>query len=340
MSRLLVLSAEDVRKVLTIKDALDAVEDAYGQKTTGEASAWPMVYEQFVPGESDMDIRSGELKGAGLFGLKLTAWFSGNPSQGQPEIYGTTLLCDDRDGRPLALVNASAVTGLRTGAAGALGVKHLARKDARRLLVCGCGHQSSFQVAAALAACPQIGCVQMWDPTSAEAPVARVAQVAREAKALLAAAGLTSDATIEAVADGEAAVRVADAIVTITPATTPFVQADWVRPGTHLSCVGADMEGKQEVQSALAARARLFCDDRAQSVASGELEVPCKEGVIASADIVAELGEVIVGRAQGRTSDDEVTLFDTSGIAAQDLAASKMAYDRAVELGLGTTVEL
>lgn len=84
MSRLLVLSAEDVRKVLTIKDALDAVEDAYGQKTTGEASAWPMVYEQFVPGESDMDIRSGELKGAGLFGLKLTAWFSGNPSQGQP----------------------------------------------------------------------------------------------------------------------------------------------------------------------------------------------------------------------------------------------------------------
>lgn len=121
MGQMVVLSAEEVSKVLTIEDAIAAVEEAYRQKATGKGVAWPMVYEQFEPGVADMDIRSGELAGSGLFGLKLTAWFSQNPKKGLPEIFGTTLLCDNATGEPLALLNASAVTGLRTGAAAALG---------------------------------------------------------------------------------------------------------------------------------------------------------------------------------------------------------------------------
>ena len=127
MGQMVVLSAEEVSKVLTIEDAIAAVEEAYRQKATGKGVAWPMVYEQFEPGVADMDIRSGELAGSGLFGLKLTAWFSQNPKKGLPEIFGTTLLCDNATGEPLALLNASAVTGLRTGAAAALGAKWLAR---------------------------------------------------------------------------------------------------------------------------------------------------------------------------------------------------------------------
>lgn len=340
MSEIRILSADDIQQVFTITDALQAVEDAYRQKAEGTGIAWPMVYAAFEPGVADMDIRSGELAGTGLFGLKLTAWFSNNPQQGLPEIYGTTLICDDTTGAPLALLNASAITGLRTGAAAALGAQWLARKDAHNLLVAGAGHMSTFQVAAVLAACPAIDHVEVWDPRSSEAPEARVEQMRTQVADILAAANVQRSYDLVAVADGEQAVGRADVIVTITPATTPIINDAWVRPGTHISCVGADMEGKQEIESALVGRAALYVDDRAQSVASGELEIPVKRGAITPEDIVAELGEVIAGKAEGRTSDDQVTVFDTSGIAVQDLASSKVAFDRAAERGLGTVVTL
>lgn len=335
-----ILSARDIQKVFTIADALEAVEEAYRQKAEGSGVAWPMVYAAFEPGVSDMDIRSGNLGESGLFGLKLTAWFSQNPAHGLPEIYGTTLICDNMTGEPLALLNASAITGLRTGAAGALGAKWLARKGAKNLLVAGAGHQSTFQVAAMLAAIPTIERVEIWDPRSTEAPEERVVLMRESVGALLKAADIGRDCNLVAVADGQAAAGHADIIVTITPATSPIIKRDWIRPGTHISCVGADMEGKQEIEGKLAAAARLYVDDRAQSIASGELEVAAKEGFISADDIVAELGEVIAGKAEGRTSDEQITVFDTSGIAVQDLASSKIAYDRAVEAGLGVAVEL
>lgn len=340
MAQIRVLSASDIQQVFTIADALDAVEEAYRQKAEGTGIAWPMVYSQFEPGIADMDIRSGDLSGSGLFGLKLTAWFSKNPSVGLPEIFGTTLICDDTTGAPVALLNASAITGLRTGAAAALGIKWLARKDASRLLVAGAGHMSTFMVAATLAACPGIRLVEVWDPILADPPEQRVELMRGQVAQILSAAGIKRAYELVATGDGEAAARRADAIITITPATSPVILDSWVSPGTHVSCVGADMEGKNELDPACHARARLFVDDRAQSVSSGELEVPVKQGAISPDDIVAELGEVIAGKARGRTSDDEVTVFDTSGIAVQDLQSSKVAYDRAVEAGLGSVVEL
>ena len=340
MTAIRVLSAADIQQVFSIADALEAVEEAYRQKAKGTGVAWPMVYEAFEEGISDMDIRSGRLAGSSLFGLKLTSWFSENPRRGLPEIFGTTLICDDTTGAPLALLNASAITGLRTGAAAALGIKWLARKDATRLLVAGAGHMSTFMVAAVLAACPSIAHVEVWDPKRADAPSERVEQMRGLVHEMLGAAAVDRDFELVAVGDGEKAARTADAIVTVTPATAPIIKRAWLRPGTHISCVGADMPGKQELESALVASARLFVDDRAQSVAAGELEVPVKEGVISEADIVAELGEVISGRAAGRTSDDEITVFDTSGIAVQDLASSKVAYERAVEADLGVIATL
>ncbi len=340
MGSIRILSAEDIAQVFTIEDALEAVEEAYRQKAEGDGVAWPMVYAAFDPGIADMDIRSGDLAASGLFGLKLTAWFSKNPERGLPEIFGTTLICSDTTGEPLALLNASAITGLRTGAAAALGAKWLARKDSEKLLVAGAGHQSSFQVAAMLAACPGISHVSVWDPRSSEAPQARVELIRTDVARMLSNAGIERGYDIVAIGDGEAAVRQADIVVTITPATSPIIKSDWIRPGTHLSCVGADMEGKQELESALMAAARLYVDDRAQSVASGELEIAVKEGAISSDDIVAEIGEVIAGIAEGRTSDEQITVFDTSGIAVQDLASSKVAYDRAIEANLGSVVAL
>ena len=343
MGQMVVLSAGDISKVLTIEDAIAAVEEAYRQKATGKGVAWPMVYEQFEPDVADMDIRSGELAGSGLFGLKLTAWFSQNPKKGLPEIFGTTLLCDNATGEPLALLNASAITGLRTGAAAALGAKWLARADSSKLLVVGAGHMSTYMVAGVLCACPKVSEVKVWDPVSDTAPEARVERMRADVAEILGACEHgreTSSYSIEATADGQGAAAGADIIVTITPATTPVVPDAWVRPGTHISCVGADMPGKQELASALVARAAVYVDDRGQSVSSGELEIPVKEGAVRPVDIRAELGEVIAGAVPGRGSEGEITVFDTSGIAVQDLAASKVAYDRAVEQCLGQKVEL
>ena len=332
MAEIRILSHTDIARVFTVADALAAVEDAYVQKAQGTGTAWPMVY--------DMDIRSGRLSGSGLFGLKLTAWFSQNPAGGLPEIFGTTLLCSDTTGEPLALLNASAITALRTGAAAALGVKHLARKGAKCLLMAGAGHMSAYCIAATLAACPAIVRVLLWNPAKEEAPEDRLAGISETAHAVLAAAGVDRDFELVAVADGCEACAKADAIITATPAYEPFLHAAWVKPGTHISCVGADMEGKQETESALQAAASLFVDDLEQAVSAGELEVAVKEGAVAPDDIVAELGQVIAGMKPGRTDEGQITLFDTSGIAVQDLAASKLAYDRAVEQGLGIVAAL
>lgn len=339
MSGFLVLSADDVRKAFTVTDAISAVEHAYALKATGKAATWPMVYEQFGSGESDMDIRSGDLAADGLFGLKLTSFFPDNQGKGLPEVQATALVCDDTTGEPLALVNAGALTGLRTGAAGALGIRWLARKDASRLMVAGAGNQCPYQIAAALAACPALGHVSVWSPVS-PLPDERLTQIRQTVDRILAQAGIERGWELTGVIDPEESAGAADAIVTVTPATEPVIKDAWVRPGTHLSCVGADLPGKQETESALAARSRLFADDIDQSISAGELEVPVKEGAIGRDDIVGELGQVIAGITPGRVSDDDITLFDTSGIAVQDLAAARVAVERARELGIGSTVEL
>ena len=343
MTKMLVLSAQDIAQVFTMEDAVQAVEEAYSQKACGAGRAWPMVYEQFEPGVADMDIRSGELAGSGLFGLKLTAWFSNNPERGLPDIYGTTLLCSNKTGEPLALLNASAITALRTGAAAGVGAKYLARKSATSMLCVGAGHIAPYVIAGTLLACPQVNRVEVWNPSTGRVSDARLDALRKTVDALLSACahGRTADSyQIAAAENGQAAAGRADIIATVTPACEPVIQNEWVAPGTHLSCVGADMPGKQEIASALAARARLFVDDVEQSVSAGELEIPVAQGAVCKEDIVAELGQVIVGEKPGRESEADITVFDTSGIAVQDLAASYLTYSRAVELGLGTFANL
>jgi alanine dehydrogenase len=339
MSKLLVLSSDDVSKAFTVTDALSAVEHAYGLKATGDAATWPMVYEQFEPDVSDMDIRSGDLAADGLFGLKLTSFFSGNAEKGLPVVQATALVCDDTNGTPVALVNAGALTGLRTGSAGALGIRWLARKDSSHLMVAGAGNQCPYQIAAALAACPNLDHVAVWSPIS-PLEEERLEQIRETVEGILAQADIHKDWELVGVSDPARSAGEADAIVTVTPATEPVIKDAWVKPGTHLSCVGADLPGKQEVESALVKRARAFADDIDQSISSGELEVPVKQGAITRDDIVGEIGQVIAGITPGRVDDNDITLFDTSGIAVQDLAAARVAVERALELGIGQTVEL
>lgn len=335
MSEIRIISAAEVERLFTVKMALEAVEKAYTAKEGGSGSVWPMVFHDFETGVADLDIKSGDLDD--VFGLKLVSWFGENPSRGLPELYGTLLLCARESGAPLALMNAGGITGLRTGAAAAVGAKYLARPDSKRLLMVGCGAQSPYLVAATLCAMPGIESVVLANPHSPSKAVKKLPAMREKVTALLAGSGAERSFEFTATDSLEAAVREADIILTATPAREPMIKADWVQPGTHLSCIGADISGKQEIDSAVFAAARAFGDDRAQCFAVGECEIPHRDGILTE---LTEIGAVMLGKAHGRLTSDDVTVFDSTGIALQDLASAAVILERAEAIGVGTVVTL
>ena len=278
MTELTVLNGAAIQSLLTIPMAVRAVEQAYLEKSTGGAALWPMVFHEFTPGAADLDIKSGHMNGLGLYGMKVVSWFGDNPAKDLPALYGTSLLFDIHTGAPRALLNAGPITDFRTGAAGAVGAKYLARPDAETLLMAGTGALAPYLIAAALYCLPQLKTVYVANPHHPERSAAACAAIVPQVEKLLAACG-GCHAAITAAPSLETAAKQSDVILTATPAREPFLKAEWVRPGTHISCVGADMTGKQEIDSALFSAARVFGDDAAQCLSVGECEIPYKNGI-------------------------------------------------------------
>ena len=239
---------------------------------------------------------------------------------------------------PIGILDASYITGIRTGAAGAIGARYLARADSQNLVLVGSGSQALFQIAAMKTLFPglrKITVVNVRTPDHAARFTAALPQMLADQFGLdLAGVALASSG------DLETALSDADIVVTVTPSKTPLVRKDWVRPGTHLSCMGADMAGKQEVESALLAGARIFVDDLEHCISAGEIEIPLKQGVISQGDIVGEIGDLILGKVPGRQREDEITVYDSTGMALLDIAAAKAALALAEEKSLGTVVTL
>ena len=164
MSTIRVIGREDIQKVFTVTAALRAVESAYAGKSAGTGRVWPMVFHEFDPGHADLDIKSGDLESAGVYGLKVVSWYDSNTEKALPALFGTSLLFDLATGEPKALLNAGPITALRTGAAAAIGAKYLARKDAKTLTIVGCGELCPYLAAAALAAIPSIETIYITNP--------------------------------------------------------------------------------------------------------------------------------------------------------------------------------
>lgn len=337
MSVVKVLSAQDVEKLFTIPMAIEAVERAYREKHSGRSGAWPMVFHEFDPGHADLDIKSGHLGGAGVYGLKVVSWFGANPDKGLPALFGTSLVFDLATGTPKALVNAGPITHYRTGAAAAIGAKYLARPDSKTLLVCGCGGLAPYLVSAALSALPGLERVLLTDPKFPENGKKLCPAITEKADELLNAGGQSRRAEILPV-ELESGVKQADIIFTATPAYQPYLKAEWVRPGTHLSCIGADLSGKEEVEAELFRTARAFGDDEGQCLSVGECEIPHKEGILSG--LCGEIGAVMAGAVPGRTAPEDITIFDSTGIALQDLASAADVLAAAVQAHIGVDVEL
>ncbi len=337
MTEITVLNGAVIEELLTIPMAIQAVEQAYLEKSKGEAALWPMVFHEFDPGHADLDIKSGHLDGLGFYGLKVVSWFGVNPDKGLPSLYGTSLLFDLATGAPKALLNAGPITDFRTGAAGAIGAKYLARPDAEILLMAGTGALAPYLIAATLYLLPQLETAYVANPHHPECSADACAAIIPKVEQLLAACG-GCRAAIAAAPDLEKAVRHSDVILTATPARAPFLKAEWVQPGTHISCVGADMSGKQEIDSALFSAAKVFGDDTAQCLSVGECEIPYKAGIFSGN--VCEIGQVISGAKPGHTNGSDVTIFDSTGIALQDISTAAALLQAAQETGKGQRIAL
>ena len=331
MSVVRVLNRRQVSGLISMPMALDAVEEAYRMKGEQRGELWPMVFHVFGPDHrGDLDIKSGNLPDR--YGLKVVSWFGANEKRGLPALTGTELLFDMENGQPVALLDAGPITDYRTGASAAVGAKYLAPIDSRRLCIVGCGALAPYVASAFALLFPGLEEMTIVNPLHPVHAVERLEHIKSLAERL---AGRSIP--LVASEDTESAVRTSDLVTTITPATQPVVKAAWLHKGMHLSCIGADMEGKQEIESDCARDALLFCDDCSQSLSVGEFEKPFREGILKKLD--GEIGAVVAGRMQGRRSKDAITIFDASGIALLDLSMAKALVAAAEGLGVGALVE-
>jgi alanine dehydrogenase len=289
-----VFPQETVLDAISPADAIERVRDGFVQYAAG---SWEMPPKTYLDAAPQGDFRAMPAKGAGLAILKWVTSFPGNPAVGLPVVMGMICVSSAEDGRPLALVDVRSITALRTGAVAAVAAQELAREDARSVGVVGCGLHGSW--AARCLAAAEYGPGVCFDPDP-EAAGALAGELGWEAGGL-----------DEALA--------CDVVTCVTPGAAPVVREGDLRPGLHLNMLGADGPGKAEAEPEAVARAELFCDEWTQASHGGELTGAVEAGLV-TRERVTELGAVLTGAARGRSGPEAVTLFDSTGLAIQDLA--------------------
>jgi alanine dehydrogenase len=322
---MLILSEQDARALVGVEDAIAAVEQTFLAMAQGQARNYPVVREVLGYQDAVFGVKTGADTAAPLLGLKAGGYWPHNAARGLTNHQSATVLFDPDTGRAKAVVSANYLTGVRTGAASAIATRALSRPDSSVLALIGTGVQALYQLKATLAVRP-IRRVRAWNPSPAKL---------RDFGRIVEELGLA----FEPQPGPREAVAEADVVITVTPSQRPVIEHGWLRPGTHVSAMGADTKGKQELAAALVAAAAVYVDEPAQAVTIGECQHAFAAGLITLADLRGTLGEVIAGRCQGRHSDSEITLFDGTGVALQDLAVAELAVRLASARGAGVTVE-
>ena len=313
----LVLTRAEIAQLMTLNDYRAAADEAFTAQGQGRASSPPPLH---IPVENGgFHAKGACLRTAhgGYVTLKLNGNFPGNPERhGLPTIQGAIILSDAANGCPLAIMDSIEVTLRRTAAATALAAHHLARRGAATLTICGCGDQGRAQLAA-LAEELQLSHVFVWDINLSTA------------KAFADEMSKTLPFEIEPVGRLADATKRSDVIVTCTTACAPFLDIGHVRPGTFIAAVGADSHNKNELTPQLMARGKVVVDVLEQCLAIGDLHHAVEAGALSPIDVHATLAELAAGQKPGRTNDEEITIFDSTGTAIQDAAAAIRIYERA-----------
>ena len=322
-----VLGRADLARLLPPADVVDAMAAAFRRLAAGGCVVPP---RGVLPaGDGVLLLMAAHAPGGDLGGLgaKLVTYYAGNRRRGHPSIYASYVLLDEATGRPLAVLEGTFLTAMRTGATSALAARYLARPDAGQVACFGAGAQAAFQ----------LRCL------ATVRRLRRVAVVGRdEGRARAFARAMTAElgVPVEVAGDAAAALSGADLVTCATTSTTPVVAGALLGPGTHVDLVGAFRPTDREADTDAIRRARVVVDTYAGALEeAGDIVLPIAEGAVSRAHVAAELAEVVSGQRPGRTAADQITLFKSVGFALEDLAAARLAYNRAMAENVGTDVE-
>lgn len=319
------LSEKDVASLLTMDDACWQMEAVFRLHGEGKVQMPTKMYLTFDPFGGDLRAMPAYVKGDMLAaGVKIVNSNPKNPQLGLPAVSGIMVYNDPKTGLPLGVFAAGTLTAMRTGAAGAVAAMALARADSKTVGLVGCGRQAVTQLHGILSLYPLMGTVLVsgkdWNEASAFCRTYKKPSISK--------AVLVPCHSIEEACQ-------ADIVVTTTPARAVVVKKKYIRPGTHINAIGADAAGKQELEISLLKSARVVVDDWNQASHAGEINVAVSKGILTRKKIAGELGEVLVEKKRGRTNPNDITIFDSTGLAIQDVAVAKGLYEKALKLKKG-----
>lgn len=320
----LLLNKEQVRQLISLPEVIKAVENAFMSFSDNKTIQPPYVGIHLPEPRGEIDFKTGYYGPADMISLKASSGgFTQNQSElGLPSNMGTIVLFDGRSGALLCVMDGSLLTGLRTGASGAVSVKALARPDAQTITCIGTGIQARMQIRA-IAQVMQIKQIYAWSRRDQQ-----LAQFKADIEQELGITVVLADSK-------QAAVEQADILVTTTRGTGDVVDAAWIKPGTHIVAIGTDAKGKQELDPEIFRGAKVVTDSTVQCLEKGETFHPVNNKIISEADIHGEIGEILLGRKAGRENATEITIFDSTGMAIQDNTAATSIYKNALKQEIG-----
>ncbi len=324
-AQILFLNQKDIKSIITPRDAFDAVEYAFRMHARRRVQMPAKIYLDYTRYRGDLRAMPAYIMPLGASGVKIVNSHANNYRFGLPSVMALFILIDPGTGRPVSIMDATYFTDMRTGAAGAVAAKYLSNKNASVLGLVGAGRQAAAQLVA-IARVRKLKLVKVCAKTVQEAQTFAVR--------------MEKIAGIPVRPCGIRDVCDADIISTTTPSRKPVVKDAWIKPGTHINAIGADAPGKQELETGILRRARVFVDDFNQAAHSGEVNVGMSTSRITRKDIRGELGEVLIGKKKGRTSDKDITVFDSTGLAVQDVSIAFRIYTRAIKMHKGKKIIL
>jgi len=327
----LLLKESDVKRLLSMTEVMQAAELAFAEKGFNRVQMPAKLYVFFKKYNGDLRAMPSYLEGLDICAVKVVNVHPDNRTKyNLPTVMATLIVIDPRNGAPIAIMGGTWLTHMRTGASGGVAAKYLARKDSKVAGLVGAGAQSRTQLMALCALYERLEEVRIWSRTeeTRKAFIDEMKPICNNVNQMV------------PVDEAENAVRGADIVVTTTPSTIPIVFNDWISPGMHITCIGADAPGKQELDPAILKRAKIVVDDWEQASHSSEINVALKMGIIKRKDVWGEIGEIVAGLKKGRTSSEEITVFASTGLAIHDAITANIVYKKALTQRIGQVIEI
>ncbi len=318
----LLLTQKDIKKIFKMRNAISVVERTFRSFASGKTQMPEKSYVYLPKFRGDFRSMPAFVEDQHAVGVKWVNVHLNNFKKSLPTVMAMIVLGDVKTGYPIAVMDGTYLTNLRTGAAGAVAAKHLARKNSHTIALIGSGNQARTQLEG-LNLLFKIRHVKVWSTDSSAD------------EKLIKETAYRFPFTVEKSKSAEMCVKNADIVVTTTPSREPIIKLKWIAPGTHINAIGADAKGKEELEPAILTHSKLVVDDWVQASHGGEINVPVSKGIITKRDIYAELGSIIAGKRKGRANNSEITVFDSTGLSIHDIACAHAVYKQAVKRRIG-----